>query len=497
MNLRVSVRRFLAASAFASINAYADAPPCPAPLATPAELAATDLFGVSVDSADDVLVVGARGDDDSIQNGGAAYVYRRVGVEWSIEGKLTAPDAGSSDDFGISVATDGQRIVVGASRDDDRGSQSGSAYVYAYNGSSWEFEAKLVGSDIAAEANFGRAVTISGNMIVVGATENLQDLSPGSAYVFEYVGGAWNEMQRLIGGDFGADDRFGVAVAIRGEDIFVGARSHGAGGAERGAAYVFTRGDATWFETQKLTASDLMDEAFFGFSIAVEGDTLLIGANGWTGRIGAAYVFRENAGVWSEQTRLNASDGAALDEFGYSVDLNNGVALIGAPFHAHAGVVTGAGFAFREVTGVWTETAELLATAAMNDSVGNAVAIADGFGALAAPGDDTHGMSAGACWLFAGVDGADCDDDNVADACAVLGGATDFNLNAKPDTCECIGDLDNSGLVDIGDLSAVLASFGRCEGDSLFNPLADIRPDGCVDLVDLGGILSRYANTCP
>merc|ERR1719271_89346 len=199
--------------------------------------------------------------------------------------KLVASDAAEDDRFGDSVAVSGDLVVVGAYGNDDTGDRSGSAYVYrtTNGGASWTQVAKLVASDAAAEDWFGESVTVSGDLVVVGADGNDDAGSySGSAYVFRTTndGASWTQVAKLVASDAAKDDYFGNSVAISGDLVVVGARGNDDAGSASGSAYVFrtTNGGASWTQSAKLVASDAAKSDFFGDSVAVSGDLVVVGA---------------------------------------------------------------------------------------------------------------------------------------------------------------------------------------------------------------------------
>ena len=190
-------------------------------------------------------MIGARQDDDNGSQSGSAYVFTKVSGVWSQKAKLIASDGAADDQFGISVAVNGDTVVVGARQDDDNGNQSGSAYVFTKPSSGWSNSnetAKLTASDGAANDEFGISVAVEGDTAVIGARQD--DTSNGSAYVFTTVSGVWSQKAKLTASDGAADDEFGISVAVDGDTVVVGAYKHnvgeGTGGANAGAAYLMS-----------------------------------------------------------------------------------------------------------------------------------------------------------------------------------------------------------------------------------------------------------------
>jgi len=208
--------------------------------------AADDRFGDSVSISGNVALVGAELDDDKGTDSGSAYVFRWSGGSWVEEQKLLASDGAADDRFGSSVSISGNVALVGAELDDDKGTDSGSAYVFRWNGSSWLEEQKLLASDGAGSDYFGSSVSISGNVALVGAyLDDDNGTYSGSAYVFRWNGSSWVEEQKLLASDGAADDRFGDSVSISGDMALVGAFWDDDNGTDSGSAYVFEIADTT------------------------------------------------------------------------------------------------------------------------------------------------------------------------------------------------------------------------------------------------------------
>ena len=219
--------------------------------------------------------------------------------------KLTASDAEESDWFGFTVSVSGDVAVVGSWRDDDAGLDSGSAYVYRFDGSSWIEEQKLTASDAGGDDRFGASVSVSGDVVVVAAV--LDDPS-GSAYVYRFNGNTWIEEQKLTASDEAKGNWFGFSLSVSGEAIVVGARNDDDAGEFSGSAYVYRFDDKAiaWLEEQKLTASDAAPDDRFGGSVSISGDVAVVGAsqdNDAGFHSGSAYVYRFDGGGWEVHGR--------------------------------------------------------------------------------------------------------------------------------------------------------------------------------------------------
>ena len=365
----------------------------------------TDYFGVSVDVSGDTAVAGAYGNDDSGTNSGSAYIFTRSGSTWTEQAKLTASDAAAGDYFGYIVSISGDTAIVGAYNDDDDGSSSGSAYIFTRSGSTWTEQAKLTASDAAAGDYFGRAVVVSGDTAIVGAyTDDDDGSNSGSAYIFARSGSSWTEQAKLTASDAAAGDNFGFALEVSGDTAIIGAFNDDDDGSNSGSAYIFTRSGSTWTEQAKLTASDAAAGDYFGRAVSVSGDTALAGAFGDDddgSDSGSAYIFTRSGSTWTEQAKLTASDAAAGDYFGRSLATLENVSLIGSMRSDGAGADSGAAYVFTRSGSTWTEQVKLTASDAGNgDLFGVSVAL---FGQRAVIGsyyDDDGGSNSGSVYVF-------------------------------------------------------------------------------------------------
>ncbi len=369
--------------------------------------ATSDLFGVSVSVSGDTAVVGAYQDDVGANiDQGSAYVFVRSGGVWSEQQKLVALDGAASDLFGASVSVSGDTALVGAWQDEVGGNvNQGSAYVFVRSGGVWSEQQKLVASDGAADDYFG-LVSVSGDTAVVGAPHDVvgPNGGEGSAYVFVRDGGVWSEQQELVASD-GADyDMFGISVSLSGDTAVVGADYDDVGGStNQGSAYVFVRNGGVWSEQQKLVASDGLPSDYFGRSVSVSGDTALVGA--WQDDMGtgSAYVFVRNGGVWTEQQKLMASDGAIFDSFGVSVSVSGDTAVVGA-YLDDVGTNSnqGSAYVFVRNGGVWSEHQKLIASdGTAGDAFGISVSVSGDTVVVGAAYDDVGAnVDQGSAYVF-------------------------------------------------------------------------------------------------
>lgn len=353
-----------------------------------------DNFGLSVAISGNTAVVGASGEassatgvngdqsDNSAFAAGAAYIFVREGDTWTQQAYLKASNTDFADYFGSAVAISGDTVVVAAAFEDSKatgingeqgdnsGTNSGAAYVFVRNGTTWTQQAYLKASNTEGTDEFGRAVAISGDTVVVsawledsnanGVNGNQSDNSTpesGAVYVFTRNGTAWSQQAYLKASNTGLQDYFGSAVAISGETILVAANGEwssaiGINGDQTdnsalsaGAAYIFVRNGNTWSQQAYVKASNTNAGDSFGSSVAISENTAIVGAqaedssasgingdqvNDSASEAGAAYVFVRDGTNWSQQAYLKASNTDAGDGFGHAVSVSGDVLIVGA-----------------------------------------------------------------------------------------------------------------------------------------------------------------------
>jgi hypothetical protein len=333
---------------------------------------------------------------------------------WDYAAKLTAFDASASDYFGYSVAISGSWVVAGAYQDDDHGSASGSAYVFQLteNGK-WDFVSKLRAPDGASSDYFGYSVSISGPWIVVGAYyDDDGGSNSGSAYVFQLTSsGTWTYAEKLIAPDDYSSDYFGYSVAISGSWIVVGAYADDDGGSASGSAYVWQRTDSgSWEYGNKIIAPDDYSSDYFGSSVSISGSWLVVGAyndDDDGSSSGSAYVFQlTSSGSWTYAEKLTAPDAAASDYFGQSVSISGSRIIVGAYQDDDTASNSGSAYVFQLAeNGSW-EFAEKVASpdAASGDYFGASVGISDSWIVSGAYYDDDVASNSGSVYVFSNSD---------------------------------------------------------------------------------------------
>ncbi len=273
-----------------------------------------DGFGGPVAASDDVVIVGGTGRSGTGLITGAAYVFRFDGTMWTEEAVLIASDAAVHGEFGAAVAIDGNRAVIGSPGDNS----TGSAYVFAFDGTAWNQEAKLTAPDVAVHAAFGVAVDISGGRVVIGASgDDDGGSASGSAYIFAFDGIAWNQEVKLTASNADTNDSFGSSVALEGNLAIVGAPFGDHGASNSGAAYAFRKIGTAWLEHAKLGGDNTGAFAQFGMAVALSGNRAVIGALN-----GQAYVLD----IPERDCNANGNFDACDIDSGTSLDINsNGI----------------------------------------------------------------------------------------------------------------------------------------------------------------------------
>ena len=333
----------------------------------------SNKFGLAAALSGDTLVAGAPerntlGGNDA----GMVHVYVRSGTAWTAQQQMVSRD-GAHDEFGASLSLSGNTLVVGAPSDTNLGGlEAGSAYVFVRSGAAWVQQARLRASDAAPQDHFGIAVAVAGDTVVVGAPgdDTPGGMDTGSAYVFVRSGTTWTEQQKLAGVGAVADENLGSAVAVSADTAVIGGPAYGV--TTPGAVYVFVRSGTIWSQQQRLLASNGMLGDHFGAAVSIAGDTLVAGAPDTGLQEGTAYVFVRSGTAWSEQQALMASDTDDLSRFAAAVAVSSDTVVVGAFRHAPAG----AAYAFVRSGTVWTEQQKLLPSdGQIYDEFGSSVAL--------------------------------------------------------------------------------------------------------------------------
>ena len=318
------------------------------------QYARDDLFGYAVAVSGDIAVIGTKqGDVFGKLDRGAVYVFVRYGTYWAFEQKLYAPNGAAGSEFGASVALGGDTIVVGSP---EQNQAIGSVYVFARTNEYWSLQKELTPPFGGTKTLFGASVAISGDTLAVGSP------TAEKCSIFVRSGTNWNHQTTMSGSDTVIGDNFGTAVSLNGNSLVVGAPRDGTNATkDHGSAYVFTRAGTTWSQQQKLTASDASADDYFGQAVAISGETVVVGVPrddvGTNIDQGSARVFTRLGGAWTPQQTLLANDGGTNDFFGYSVAVNGQSAAVGAPAR---NALSGAAFVFIRNGASWSQQQQLL-----------------------------------------------------------------------------------------------------------------------------------------
>jgi len=352
-----------------------------------------DYFGFAVAVSGDYAVVGAYQKDETlpvtISNSGAAYLFHLESGIWKVQQKLTASDKAANDFFGYSVAISGDYVVVGAYQEDEDNAggntqpDAGAAYIFKRTGTTWDQQQKIVASDRAVADQFGRAVAISGDYVVIGAQQSDVDATitdAGAAYVFVRNGSTWTQQKKLMASDAATSDYFGSAISISGDYIIAGAyaEDHNAAGTAllsgAGSAYIFIRNGTDWTQQQKIVAADRAASDFFGRSVSISGAYAVIGAynkrlDATTPSAGAVYVFSRANTTWTQQQKIVATDAAASDAFGHSVAISGDHLIVGAYLEDEDAMASvgstlsnaGSAYMYTRIGSAWTQEQKIVA----------------------------------------------------------------------------------------------------------------------------------------
>jgi hypothetical protein len=301
-----------------------------------------DYFGRSVSISGNTAVVGADGGSDGV---GAAYIFSRSGTAWTQQAKLVASDEASGDRFGFSCCISGNYIVIGAPGDDISVQDQGSAYIF-YKGGGWvsaqPHQAKLVKITPYAGDQFGYSVAISGDYVLIGAPyDDINFSNQGSAFLYGRVGTNWPEITQLTAliGAVHKDASYGMAVSLSGDYAVVGAPNDlVAGFSNAGTAFIYFGGNG-WVPSQAPQAiinnPDPNTQDLFGLSVAVNGNYVVIGnsnddIHGITDA-GSASVYKRNGTDWNPDRLVSDAEMTSYAKFGYCVAVSGFNLLISAP----------------------------------------------------------------------------------------------------------------------------------------------------------------------
>ena len=325
--------------------------------------------------------------------------------------KLLASDGETDDFFGGSVSISGDTAIIGAYGDDDEANFSGAAYIFQKIAGCWMQITKLKADIPVADDQFGFSVSISGDLVIVGAPTPLNSGAVGAAYIFQLIAGTWTQIKKLTADIVELNDRFGYSVSISGDTAIVGAYGIEVSAVlSAGVAYIFQKdftGADAWGQRKKLENPSPETNDQFGLSVSIDADTAVVGTPGNNlpaANSGIAYIYNRNEAVpdnWGLVTSIQASDGAVNDRFGWSVSISGDTALIGAYDDDDIVVGSGSAYIFQEIASVWTEVAKLTSPdSEMDDNLGFSVAIFGDTAVVGARGDGDLGADSGSVYIY-------------------------------------------------------------------------------------------------
>ena len=420
-----------------------------------------DFFGSSVAISGTTAIVGANGDDDNGIDSGSVYLFDTTTGEQIA--KLLPDDGAAEEFFGTAVAICGppgkEIAIVGAPWDDDNGSLSGSAYLF--DTTTGRQIAKLLANDGEAGDQFGVSVAISGATAIVGANQDDDNGKfSGSAYLFDATTG--RQIAKLLANDGAFLDLFGHSVGISGATAIVGATWDDDNGSNSGSAYLFDT--TTGRQIAKLLPDDGAAADRFGWSVALSGATAIVGAFDHDDKrfhSGSAYLFDTTTG--QQIAKLLPNDGALGDRFGWSVAISGSTAIVAAVWDDDHGNGSGSAYLF-DISDPANpvQIAKLLPNdGAACDQFGWSVAVSGDTAIVGAVWDDDHGGDSGSAYLFDAAAPGKCPwdlDDNGS-----VGAADLLGLLVSWGPCKgCPADFDGNGTVGASDLLALLANWGPC-----------------------------------
>lgn len=354
--------------------------------------------------------------NNTAASSGAVYVFTRTGTTWTQQAYLKASNTGVEDQFGLSVALNGDTLVVGAPFEDSgatgvNGDQtsssapdSGAVYVFTRTGTAWSQQAYIKASNTSADDQFGFSVALSNDTLAVGAlVEDSSADNSGAVYVFTRTGTSWTQQAYLKASNTGSDDWFGITVALDGDTLAVGANKEDSNGtgvnsgteannsaSDSGAVYVFTRTGTSWTQQAYIKAFNTSVGDEFGRRVALSGDTLAVGAyredsngigvnsgaenNNSVPDSGAVYVFTRTGTSWTQQAYIKASNARANNRLGYAIALqgntlvagssgeDSGSTGVGGDENNTGATDSGAAYVFTRTGTTWTQQAYIKAS---------------------------------------------------------------------------------------------------------------------------------------
>ncbi|NOR88172.1 MAG: T9SS type A sorting domain-containing protein [Bacteroidales bacterium] len=322
--------------------------------------------------------------------------------QWNELPKVIPSDGFDFDEFGDAVAINEDYAIIGAHWNDDMANDAGAVYIYKKEGGAWIQQTKLFAEDASMQSQFGNSVSISGDYIVIGAyTSSDLALYSGSAYVFKREGEIWTQEAKLLPSSGLPYDYFGQSVSISGDYIVIGVPFDDNSGEDRGSLYIYKHQANNWILDTQLLANDGVAGDEFGFTVDISGNYIVAGAPLDEVSIGSAYIFRLENETWVQQTKLIATDASENIYFGNSVAISGDYAIVGT-FQGNGNADhSGAAYIFEREDGNWLQQEKLTASdGAFGDYFGYHVSISANQAIIGAKNDEDQGFHAGSAYIF-------------------------------------------------------------------------------------------------
>ncbi|REL27258.1 hypothetical protein DXX93_12235 [Thalassotalea euphylliae] len=373
---------------------------------------AGDSFGYSTAIDGTTILVGAfKADINNTTDAGAAYVFVKGGSKqhqngWYQQAKLVAEPAFAQDTLGGKVALKGDIAMLGVMRRDDKGEDAGAVVSFERTSSNWRQTKIFTAPDAKPGDAFGQSIALTDKYLVIGAPRNdALGNDSGAAYIYVRERNTWRYQTKIIASDSAAGDLFGISAAIDGDTVLVGADLHDAKAENAGAVYVYRFDDNKWQQEAKLMASDGGKTDIFGVRVAISGDTALISArrddiDSLGVDAGSAYIFVREGKAWTEQVKLTSPDGRADDRFGRGVALSGDTAIISAMNHDANGKDTGAVYVYNKGSDGWRYTNKIIAKqSTAGDKFGWNLDLSHGIAVITTPYHAAKGNESGAVFI--------------------------------------------------------------------------------------------------
>lgn len=368
---------------------------------------ANDQFAYSVAIDGTTALIGSpQADQENVQDTGAAYVYSLGAAGWQPQAKLVAHPAYENDKVGGKVALKNQMALLGGIRRDDKGQDAGAVISFELEDKAWNQKQTLTAFDAKDGDAFGQSIALTERFLVIGAPRSdAPQKDSGAAYVYLRERNTWQFQAKLTAEDGAEGDLFGISVAIDGDTVLVGADLNDEKAENAGAVYAYIFNGKHWHHQAKLMADDGANTDIFGVRVALFGDTALISARrddieGAGTDAGSAYIFERTNETWAQTQKLVAPGGKADDRFARGVALHQETAIISAMNHDDAGQNAGALYVFKKQRGQWRFTSKIVAyDARPDDRFGWNVALTDKTAIVATPDRDDNGNASGTAYI--------------------------------------------------------------------------------------------------